>query len=72
LVAELPVWGDKDSGGEPGYAEALLTVDKGVLLGTEDDLWERRNSRVQGAISTLANFIPEHIVEMYRRRRLET
>jgi len=72
LVAELPVWGVKDSEGEPGYAEALLTVDKGVLLGTEDDLWERRNSRVQGAISTLANFIPEHIVEMYRRRRLET
>ena len=64
--------GLKNSGGEPGYAEALLTVDKGVLLGTEDDLWERWNSRVQGAISTLANFIPEHIVEMYRRRRLET
>ena len=30
--------------GEPGCAEALLTVDKGVLLGTEDDLWERLNS----------------------------
>ena len=64
--------GLKDSGGEPGYAEALLTVDKGVLLGTEDDFWERLNSRAQGAISALANFIPEHIAEMYRRRRLET
>jgi len=51
LVAELPVWGVKDSGGEPGYAEALLTVDKGVLLGTEDDLWERLASGAQGAIS---------------------
>ena len=67
LVAELPVWGVKDSEGEPGYAEALLKVDKGVLLGTEDDLWERLNSGAQGAISALANFIPEQIVEMYQK-----
>ena len=38
----------KDSGGEPGYAEALLSADRGVLLGTEDDLWERLNLRAQG------------------------
>jgi dihydrodipicolinate synthase/N-acetylneuraminate lyase len=67
VVAELPVWGAKDSGGEPGYAEALLSAGKGVLLGSEDDLWGRLNLGVQGAISALANFIPEQMVEMYRK-----
>ncbi len=69
LVTALPVWGVKDSGGEPGYAEALLERGKGVLIGTEDDLWQRLNSGAQGAISALANFIPEEIVEMNRRVR---
>jgi dihydrodipicolinate synthase/N-acetylneuraminate lyase len=67
VVGELPVWGVKDSGGEPGYAEAVLRGGKGVLIGTEDDLWRRLNVGAQGVISALANFIPEEIVEMSRR-----
>ena len=64
VVTGLPVWGVKDSGGEPGYAEAVLQSGKGVLIGTEDDLWQRLNTGAQGAISALANFIPERILEM--------
>lgn len=67
VVTGLPVWGVKDSGGEPGYAEAILEAGRGVLLGTEDDLWQKLNTGVQGVISALANFIPEEIVEMYRK-----
>jgi dihydrodipicolinate synthase/N-acetylneuraminate lyase len=67
VVSELPVWGVKDSGGEPGYAETLLEEGKGVLIGTEDDLWQRLNIGAQGAISALANFIPEKILEMHER-----
>jgi 4-hydroxy-tetrahydrodipicolinate synthase len=67
VVTGLPVWGVKDSGGEPGYAESLLRRGNGVLIGTEDDLWQRLNTGAQGAISALANFIPEEIVEMNRR-----
>jgi dihydrodipicolinate synthase/N-acetylneuraminate lyase len=67
VVTDLSVWGVKDSGGEPGYAESLLRRGKGVLIGTEDDLWQRLNTGAQGAISALANFIPEEIVEMNRR-----
>ncbi len=67
VVTGLPVWGVKDSGGEPGYAEAILRNDRGVLLGTEDDLWQKLNTGAQGVISALANFIPEEILEMYRR-----
>jgi 4-hydroxy-tetrahydrodipicolinate synthase len=69
VVTGLPVWGVKDSGGEPGYAQSLLEGGKGVLIGTEDDLWQRLNTGAQGAISALANFIPEEIVEMNRRVR---
>ena len=67
VVTGLPVWGVKDSGGEPGYAEAVLKAGRGVLLGTEDDLWQRLNSGARGVISALANFIPEEILEMYRK-----
>src|SRR3712207_255348 len=67
VVTGLPVWGVKDSGGEPGYAETVLEGGKGVLIGTEDDLWQRLNSGAQGAISALANFIPEKILEMHEK-----
>ena len=66
VAEDLPVWGVKDSGGEPGYAEAVLRSGKGVLIGTEDDLWQRLNLGAQGVISALANFIPEEILEMNR------
>jgi dihydrodipicolinate synthase/N-acetylneuraminate lyase len=69
VVTGLPVWGVKDSGGEAGYAEAVLEGNRGVLIGTEDDLWRRLNGGAQGAISALANFIPEQIVEMHERVR---
>lgn len=69
VVRELPVWGVKDSGGEEGYAEAILGMGKGVLLGTEDDLWRRLATGAQGAISALANFVPEEVLEVYRAAR---
>ena len=65
LVTALPVWGAKDSGGGPAYAETVLSAGRGVLLGTEDDLWQRLNLGAQGPISALANFIPDQIVDMY-------
>jgi 4-hydroxy-tetrahydrodipicolinate synthase len=68
VVKELPVWGVKDSGGEDGYAEALLADGKGVLLGTEDDLWRRLDTGAQGVISALANFIPEDVLALYEKR----
>jgi dihydrodipicolinate synthase/N-acetylneuraminate lyase len=69
VVKELPVWGVKDSGGEEGYAEAVLAGNKGVLLGTEDDLWSRLGTGAQGVISALANFIPEEVLELYRKHK---
>jgi 4-hydroxy-tetrahydrodipicolinate synthase len=67
VVRELPVWGVKDSGGEESYAESVLQGGKGVLLGTEDDLWRRLDTGAQGVISALANFIPEAVIELYEK-----
>jgi dihydrodipicolinate synthase/N-acetylneuraminate lyase len=67
VVMQLPVWGVKDSGGEEGYAEAVLEGGKSVLLGTEDDLWRRLGTGAQGVISALANFIPEEVLELYEK-----
>jgi len=68
VVKELPVWGVKDSGGEDSYAAAVLAGGKGVLLGTENDLWRRLGTGAQGVISALANFIPEEVLALYEKR----
>jgi dihydrodipicolinate synthase/N-acetylneuraminate lyase len=69
VVKQLSIWGVKDSGGEEGYAEAVLECGKGVLLGTEDDLWRRLGTGAQGIISALANFIPEEVLDLYEKHR---
>jgi len=68
LVISLPVWGVKDSGGEAGYADTLLAASKGVLVGTEDDL-PGRLPTADGAISALANIVPEQVVALYSHIR---
>ena len=68
LVISLPVWGVKDSGGEAGYADRLHAAGKGVLVGTEDDLPSRLPT-ADGAISALANIVPEQVVTLYSHIR---
>jgi dihydrodipicolinate synthase/N-acetylneuraminate lyase len=69
VVKQLSIWGVKDSGGEEGYAEAVIEGGRGVLLGTEDDLWQRLGTGAQGVISALANFIPEEVLDLYEKHR---
>jgi 4-hydroxy-tetrahydrodipicolinate synthase len=69
LVGGLSVWGVKDSGGEAGYAEAVMEQGRGVLIGTEDDLWRRLRLGAAGMISALANAVPERIVEIFALAR---
>jgi dihydrodipicolinate synthase/N-acetylneuraminate lyase len=69
VVTALPVWGVKDSGEDYAYAKALLGEGKGVLVGTEDDLWRRLGTGAQGAISGLANLAPELVLGVYEAAR---
>ncbi|HEX6515711.1 MAG TPA: dihydrodipicolinate synthase family protein [Nocardioidaceae bacterium] len=68
LVTSLKVWGVKDSGGDAAYSEAIRAAGQGVLLGTENDLTSRLPN-ADGAVSALANIVPEQVVELYRRIR---
>ena len=68
LVTSMPFWGVKNSAGDPGYSATVRAAGKGVLLGTEDDLAGRLPD-AEGAISALANIVPEHVVDLYDRVR---
>lgn len=68
LVASLPLWGVKNSAGDVDYSAAVRAAGKGVLLGTEDDL-AGQLPHAEGAISALANIVPEQIVDLFRRVR---
>lgn len=65
LVESLSVWGVKDSSGDDSYSEQILAAGKGVLAGTEEDLWASLERGVHGSISALANFVPEMVVELF-------
>lgn len=68
LVTSLPLWGVKDSDGDQVYSQAVRAAGRGVLLGTEDDL-PARLPHAEGAISALANIVPEQVVDLYGRIR---
>jgi dihydrodipicolinate synthase/N-acetylneuraminate lyase len=65
LVASLPVWGAKNSSGDPSWSATLRAAGKEVMVGTEEDL-ARDLPHGHGAISALANIVPEQMVEMHR------
>lgn len=67
IVREMALWGVKDSGGDDAYARTVLKAGKGVLIGTEDDLWTSLCSGAQGVVSALANFAPEEVVAVYEK-----
>lgn len=66
LVAALPVWGVKNSSGDPEYSRAVRAAGKEVMVGTESDL-AHDLSDAFGTISALANVVPAQMVEVHRR-----
>lgn len=61
-VARLPVWGVKDSGGDIRYTRSVREAGRDVLVGAEPTLIEAIGLGAAGAISGLANLLPEHLV----------
>jgi len=68
LVCSMPFWGVKNSSGDLSYSARVRAAGKGVLLGTEEDLVGQLPD-AEGAISVLANIVPEHLVGIYERVR---
>lgn len=61
-VADLPVWGVKDSSGDLSYTRAVLTAGKGVMVGAEHTIVAAIEAGAQGTIGGLANVLPEHLI----------
>jgi 4-hydroxy-tetrahydrodipicolinate synthase len=62
LVAELPVWGVKDSGGDLSYTLDILAAGRQVMVGAEHTIVDAIEAGGAGAIPGLANVLPEHMV----------
>lgn len=62
LVAGLPVWGVKDSGGDLGYTRAVLATGKQVMVGIESTVVEAVTDGASGTIAGLANVLPEPLL----------
>lgn len=69
LVAELPVWGVKDSGGDLGYTRAVLAAGKQVMVGAEHTIVDAVQAGAAGSIPGLANILPEHLVAVVAAAR---
>jgi 4-hydroxy-tetrahydrodipicolinate synthase len=61
-VAELPVWGVKDSSGELSYTQSVLAAGKQVMVGAENRIVAGIGAGAQGTIPALANVLPEHVL----------
>jgi dihydrodipicolinate synthase/N-acetylneuraminate lyase len=64
VVAALPLWGVKDSGGDLAVTGQVLRAGRGVLLGTEQDLAAGLATGAHGLVSALANVVPELLVAL--------
>jgi len=62
LVAALPVWGVKDSGGDLAYTRAVLATGKHVMVGIESTLVDAVTAGASGTIAGLANVLPEPLL----------
>jgi 4-hydroxy-tetrahydrodipicolinate synthase len=62
VLAELPVWGVKDSGGDLAYTRAALEAGKQVMVGAEHVIVDAIRAGAAGSIPGLANVLPEHLV----------
>jgi dihydrodipicolinate synthase/N-acetylneuraminate lyase len=61
-VADLPVWGVKDSGGELSYTRAVLAAGKQVMVGAEHTIIDAISAGAAGTIPALSNVLPEHLL----------
>jgi dihydrodipicolinate synthase/N-acetylneuraminate lyase len=62
LVASMPVWGVKDSGGDLAYTRAVLATGKQVMVGVESTVVEAVTAGARGTIAGLANILPEPVL----------
>lgn len=61
VVADLDMWGAKDSSGDLAYTRAVIAAGRGVMVGAEPVLPEALEAGAAGAIAGMGNLLPRHM-----------
>ncbi len=69
IVADLPLWGAKDSGGDIDYTDAVLASGKPVMVGAEPLLLESMQHGASGGICGVGNVAPGLLAQVCRAAR---
>jgi 4-hydroxy-tetrahydrodipicolinate synthase len=69
IVADLPMWGAKDSGGNIAYTDAVLASGKSVMVGAEPLVLASMQHGASGGICGVGNVAPSLLAEVCRAAR---
>jgi 4-hydroxy-tetrahydrodipicolinate synthase len=69
VVARLPLWGAKDSGGDLAYTRAVLAAGKAVMVGAEQTVPDAIRAGAAGCITGMGNLLPAELAEVCRATR---
>ncbi len=64
IVAELGMWGAKDSSGDIEYTMAVLATGKGVMVGAEATIPDAMAAGAAGTIAGTGNLLPRHVADI--------
>jgi 4-hydroxy-tetrahydrodipicolinate synthase len=69
VVASLPVWGAKDSGGDLAYTQAVLAAGKSIMVGAESTIPAAIRAGANGCIAGMGNLMPAELAQMCHATR---
>lgn len=64
IVAELGMWGAKDSSGDIHYTQAVLAAGKGVMVGAEATIPDAMTAGAAGTIAGMGNILPRQLAAL--------
>src|SRR5580704_1133467 len=64
VIADLDLWGAKDSGGDLAYARAVLDTGKSVMVGAESVIVDAVRAGASGTIAGMGNLLPGELARI--------
>lgn len=64
VMADLDMWGAKDSGGDLAYTRAVLDTGKSVMVGAESTIVDAIRAGASGTIAGMGNLLPGELARM--------
>jgi 4-hydroxy-tetrahydrodipicolinate synthase len=64
VIADLDLWGAKDSGGDLAYTRAVLDTGKSVMVGAESTVVDAMRGGASGTIAGMGNLMPGELARI--------